>query len=332
MHQLRIGLIGCGNISNGHIRNLRGISGVEIAGLAEPSTDRLAALRQAHPALSSVPDFPAAAELLDAVELDGVLIMTPHALHYAETIAALDRGLHVLCEKPLAATPYEARDIVARAHAAQSVVAVNYQRRLDPAYNRLRRAIEAGELGALQTISMLCGQNWRALTKSTWRQTPELSVGGMLFDSGSHVLDMMLWLANQQPQRVSAIVDNRGTPVDINSHATVRFAGGLIGQLVCHGDVPISWIETVLVAGDEGMMRYEYEPQYPWRPGRLFWYRGGEVTQPVLPSLDASIDHAWIDAIREHAPNPAPPEAGVAVAELTAAIYRSAREARVVDL
>lgn len=332
MEQLRIGLIGCGHISVGHVRNLRGIGEVLIAGLAEPNADHLAALRRANPALEGVPDFPTADALLAAVDLDAVVIMTPHALHYEQVLAALDRGLHVLCEKPLACTPDEAREIARRARAAGVVVTVNYQRRLDPAYARLRRAIEAGELGALQTISMVWGQNWRALTMGSWRQMPVLSGGGMLFDSGSHMLDVLLWLAGSPPVAVSALVDRRGTPVDINAVATVRFADGLIGQLASHGDVPVPWLESVVVTGDLGIMRYEYEPQYPWRSGRLFWYHEGQVAQPVLPSLGTSLDDAWVQAIRTQALNPAPPEISVGVADLTTAIYRSAGEGTVVEL
>jgi len=332
MEHLRIGLIGCGGVSYGHVHNLHRIGDVAISGLAEPNADHLAALLRAAPGLAGVPDFPSGASLLESVELDAVVIMTPHALHYEQVVAALDRGVHVLCEKPLATAPHQAREIAARAEAAGVVVSVNYQRRLDPAYNRLKRAIEGGELGELQTISMIWGQNWRSLTKGTWRQTPDLSGGGMLFDSGSHMLDVLLWLAGSPPLSVSALVDRRGTPVDINCAATVRFGHGLVGQLLSHGDMPVPWLETVVVSGDDGVMRYEYEPQYPWRSGRLFWYRNGEVVQPVLAGAGLSIDRAWIDAIREQAPNPAPPAIGVGVAELTDAIYRSALEGRAIEL
>ena len=332
MKPLRVGLIGCGNISNGHVRNLHSIGDVTIGGLAEPNADHLAALRRAHPALAGVPDFPTATALLEAVELDAVVIMTPHAMHYEQVMAALEYGLHVLCEKPLACAPGEARDIAARAETAGVVVTVNYQRRLDPAYHRLRRAIDAGELGALQTISMIWGQNWRAATNGSWRQVPTLSGGGMLFDSGSHMLDVLLWLAGSRPVSVSALVDKRKTAVDINAAATVRFANGLVGQIMSHGDVPITWLETVVVSGDDSVMRWEYEPQYPWRPGRLFWYRHGEVVQPALPGSGSSMDDAWIQAIRGQIANPAPPEVSIGVADLTDAIYRSSAEGSVVEL
>lgn len=332
MDQLRVGLIGCGNISHGHVRNLLSAGEVAITGLAEPSDEHVTALQRAAPGLGGVATFPSAAELLEAVALEAVVIMTPHALHYEHVMLALDRGLHVLCEKPLACSPHEAREIARRAEGAGLVVTVNYQRRLDPAYLRLRRAVAEGELGELRTINMLWGQNWGPLTSGSWRQNPELSGGGMLFDSGSHLLDVLLWLVGSRPETVMALVDRLGTPVDINSVATVRFANGVLGQLTSNGDAPVPWIETVVVTGKQGVMRYEFEPQYPWRSGRLFWYRDGEVTQPVLPTTASSIDNAWVQCIRAQAPNPAPPEAGVQVADLTAAIYRSASEGGVVVL
>ena len=143
-------------------------------------------------------------------------------------------------------------------------------------------------------------------------------------DSGSHLIDMLLWLTDRPVESVAAVVDNLGTPVDINSVATLRFADGAQGQLTVVGDLPATWIENVLIVGSTGALRYESEPQHPWRTGRLQHYRDGALVQPLSLPAGPTPDAAWLQAILGTAPNPAPPEAGVKVIDLTAAIYQAA--------
>ena len=80
------------------------------------------------------------------------------------------------------------------------------------------------------------------------------------------------------------------------------------------------------------MLSYETEPQHPWRTGRVFHYRDGGILQPLGLLAGPTPDAAWVDAIRGRAPNPAPPEAGLKVVELTAAIYQAGRNGETVYL
>ena len=230
MGRLRVGVVGCGLVAGYHARNLLALEGVEVAGLADPSEANLARVHREVPALADVPGFTSAEELYDAVELDAVGINTPHMLHHAQVLATIDRGLlHVLCEKPLACTPGEARELAVHAAASGLTVTASYQRRVDPAYRYLRQTIERGELGEVQAVTVTCGQAWRRLTTGSWRQDPALSGGGMLMDSGSHMVDVLLWLVGRPVTAVAATVDDRDTPVDIDATALVRFAGGAQG-------------------------------------------------------------------------------------------------------
>lgn len=332
MQPVRIGMIGCGGAASFHARTLLSLEGVEIVALADPSQASLDNMRRVNPSLAGAPDFPSDRGLYDAVEVDAVEVISPHSLHHPQVMEAVRRGKHALCEKPLAISSEEAREIRAAAEAAGVVVTVSYQRRLDPAYTYMRRAIESGELGELRSVSIINGQAWQGGTQGSWRQRPELSGGGMLMDSGSHHVESLLSLAGARARSVSALVDNLGSPVDTNSAATISFANGVQGQLTVIGDLPATWIEQVLVTGTKGILRYETEPQHPWRTGRLSQWREDGIFQPLeLPDTEG-MDAAWVAAIRGEGPNPSPPEVGVRVAELTEAIYRSAREGRVVEL
>jgi predicted dehydrogenase len=325
-------MIGCGGASSFHAQTLLSLEGTRIVALVDTSPASLERMRQRNPQLVDVPDFATTEEMYATVELDAVQIITPHSLHYLQVKEAIEHGAHVLCEKPLAITTADARDIAAKAEASGVIVTVSYQRRLDPAYTFMRQAIEAGELGEIQTVAILNGQGWRKGTEGSWRQDPALSGGGMLMDSGSHHAESLLSLAGRPAVSVSALVDTFGLPIDINSTTTVGFEGGMQGQLTVIGDLPATWIENVTVSGTKGILRYETEPQHPWRTGRVTQYKDGGITQPLdLPGV-RSMDPAWLAAIRGETPNPSPPEVGVRVAELTEAIYQSAREGRTVHL
>ncbi len=332
MQQLRVGLIGCGAVARWHAASLLRLGATTIVGIVDPNEENIAKMRRSLPPLAHVPVFTSDEELYNAVELDAVEVNTPHTMHYPQVITAVERGLHVICEKPLACTPEHAREIAAAAAEAGVVVMVSYQRRLDPAYMYMRQVVADGEIGDIRTIVITCGQSWKKGTTGSWRQNPLLSGGGMLMDSGSHLADVLLWLVDQPVEWVAASVDNLDAPVDINSVATVRFAGGTQGQLTCIGDLPTTWIESVVIAGSEGVLRYEIEPQHPWRTGRVLHYRDGTLVQPLNLPPSVTPDEAWLNAIRGRSPNPAPPEAGVRFAELAAAIYEAGQTGMIVRL
>ncbi len=326
MGKLRVGVVGCGGAATWHASSMASAAEFEIVALADPSQANLDTFRSRVPIVAHAPTFADVDEMFASVDLDAITVVTPHTLHHPIVMSAIKRSLHVLCEKPLTCTSEHAREIEAAADAAGVTVMVHYQRRFDPAYSYMRTAIASGELGELRSISISCGQRWLQGTAGSWRQDPSLSGGGMLMDSGSHLVDMLLWLVDQPVRSVSALVDNVGSPVDINAAATVSFAGGVQGQLSVVGDLATTWMENVVVSGSEGLLRYEIEPQHPWRTGRVTHYRDGGIVQPLDLRGGPEAHQAWLSTIRGEIPNPSPPAAGLRVAELSDAIYRSARE------
>src|SRR5262245_20359338 len=98
MGQTRIGLIGCGAVMGWHVQNLLARADAAIVGLVDPSPQQVAQLVERRPTLAGLPSFRTAEELFESVELDAIEVATPHTLHYAVVRAALERGLHVLCE------------------------------------------------------------------------------------------------------------------------------------------------------------------------------------------------------------------------------------------
>lgn len=330
--QIRVGLIGCGGVMAGHAQNLLARADATIVGLADPSAPAVARLIAHHPALAGLPVFQGYAELFEAVALDAVLVATPHTLHAAEVGAALERGMHVLCEKPLVCDPAQARQLIALAEARDRVLMVSYQRHCDPGYHYIKQLITSGALGELRSLGLRLGQNWRQMTEGSWRQNPAHSGGGMLMDSGSHMVDILLWLVDRPVTRVAALVGQAGTPVDITSTALIEFAGGLQANLQLLGDMPATWFEDVLIVGAEGVARYHTDAQHPWAGGAVEHWRGNELVRPLnLPALPNPDAH-WLDVIAGAAPSVLPATLGLQVAIVTDAIYRAAQSGQVVVL
>ena len=167
--------------------------------------------------------------------LDAALIGTPHTFHYEQIVAALEHDLHVLCDKPLTTDLDRARDLTERAERSDRTVMVGYQRHLYPAFvagHERWREHEPDFLTAEIT------QGWIAGTQGTWRLDPALSGGGFLYDTGSHLLDVVLWMTDLEPASVDADMTfyDDEERVDERARLSLDFANGATAAISTHGD------------------------------------------------------------------------------------------------
>jgi len=317
MSKIRIGIIGCGGMMSVHLNNMVKMSDAEIVALADNDAGRIQGVQAGYADLADVPGFDSHRKMLKAVELDAVIISTPHTLHYQQVIDCLDAGAHVLCEKPLCCSAARANKIIAKGKQKKKVVMVSYQRHYQGAYQFIRKLIQEGSLGTVQHVQALLCQNWKNVTMGTWRQVPELSGGGMLNDSGSHLLDLILWTTGLKATEVAAFIDNCGTPVEINSAVNLKFNNGATGSLSVVGD-GLFWWEEVSFTLTKGAIFYNN--------GDLFYHTGhGGERHDVSKFADhGSPDRNFLDVIQGKAENRVPPVCGLRVTELTEAVYKSA--------
>jgi predicted dehydrogenase len=312
--RIRIGFIGTGGNARWHMGQVLGLNEAAIAALADPNPAMIEAARRQHTALAETPAFSDYRQMLDEVELDAVEISTPHTTHKEQILSALDRKLHVLCEKPLVCSVADAHEVIAALSASGKVGLLSYQRHYQPEFRYIRSRIASGELGAVTFISALQCQNWKNGTKGSWRQDPAMSGGGQLNDSGSHLLDIILWVTGLAVQSVSAYIDNCGTPVDINSALSVRFVGGAQGTISVVGDAP-DWHEDLTIWCERGF--------FLMRNGKLQVCDGaGRYTFDSMRG-GSFPDRNFIDAIRGRDEVQSPFECGLRVIELTEAAWRS---------
>ncbi|MDW8107240.1 MAG: Gfo/Idh/MocA family oxidoreductase, partial [Armatimonadota bacterium] len=251
MDRVRLGLIGSGGMARHHLNILQGVSEAEIVAIAEPSQDQRNATLQRFPHLQSVPFFDDYREMLEKVALDGVIIVTPHTLHYEQAMAALDKGLHVMLEKPMVCTLEHAQTLVRRFREAGKVGLVAYQRHYIPIYRYIYEGIRRGEIGEVHFVQAINLQNWMHITTNTWRQDPALSGGGQINDTGSHLVDFLTWIVPAPATKVSAYMQYFDRKVDINSALAFEFANGTVGNLSIIGSTTVGWHEEITVVGSE---------------------------------------------------------------------------------
>ncbi len=318
--EIRIGLIGCGGIMNRHIRELEPLHEVHVTALADPDPTRRLTAKERWAHLRECAEYDDYAALLEAEDLTGIVIASPHTVHYEQIMAGLDRGVHVLVEKPMTCRIDRAIEVVRKVRETGLTLVIGYQRHYGGAYRYIRGAVADGRIGPVQTVHAYQGQGWKVATKGLWRQVPELSGGGQLNDSGSHLVDIMLWMTGLEAETVSARLDNRGTPVDINAALSVRFRGGALGTLNVVGDYPgADMYEDISIMGDAGGFHIRQG-----RPLMEITGRDGPVLTVDTAALDGgSIAQNFIRSIQGAEQPAAPAECGLRVIELTEAAWKS---------
>jgi predicted dehydrogenase len=318
MDKIRVGMIGVGGIAQGHVERLLKNPEVEIVALADSSEKSIERTQTNFPAIAATAQvFSDYAELLEKTQPDGVVICTPHSQHFQQAADSLDAGAHVLLEKPMVNKVSEAHALLKKINASGKVVGLAYQRHTMPEFRFIREKIASGEFGAVQFINALQQQGWKKGTTGSWRQVPELSGGGQINDSGSHLLDIILWTTGLAPQQVSAFIDNRGAPVDINSALSIKFDGGAHGNISIVGDAA-GWYEDITIWCDKGSFYVR---------NNVLHMQGtdGEIGIPDLADLPAGTDvnTNWINAILGREEIAAPPICGLRTIELTEAAWKS---------
>lgn len=191
---LRVGVIGLGWAGQQHLEAYQAVDGVEVVALAGKETELLARLGAAY----RVSDlFEGWQELIALPGLDAVSVAVPTFLHAPIAVAALDRGLHVLSEKPIARNAMEGRQMVDAARRAGRVldVAFNHRRRGD--IGALKKIIDAGDLGRPYYAKASWLRRSGIPGLGSWFTSRELAGGGPLADIGVHVLDYALYLLGE---------------------------------------------------------------------------------------------------------------------------------------
>ena len=224
MPALRIGLIGCGYMGGViHLSSLRRLPQADVVALAEPDAERREAVSRQVPRAAVFADYH---ELLERPNIDAVVIGLPNALHADAAINALQRGKHVYLEKPLALNLEEGGKIVDAWQRSGRVAMIGFNYRFNPLHQKVRRYLEAGELGELVGArSVFTTAPHRA---PAWKQR-RVSGGGALLDLASHHVDLVRFWFEQKVLEARATIKSERVEAD-TATLELRLESGLLIQ------------------------------------------------------------------------------------------------------
>ena len=315
--KLRIGFIGAGGIARGHYEKLNASRKARVVALNEPSKKSLEKFYSRCEGSDKLPVYEDYKEMLKKEELDGVVILSPHTVHYEQISAALGKGLHVLTEKPMVCTIRHAKALIKKAKAAKRVLMISYQRHFEPQFRYMREQIQKGAIGKVEYVQAIQAQEWLRGTRGTWRQKLALSGGGQLNDSGSHLVDIVMWVTGMKVKEVFAKSENFKGEVDINSTLAMAFENRRPGQYVHHRERS-ELVRDHTIVGSKGA--------FYLRQGLDLLQQGadGKPVKIKLPKYTKNPDSNFIDAILGKDVPQVPPECGLRTIEVTEAAWKSA--------
>jgi predicted dehydrogenase len=230
---LRLGFLGTGWIGRNRMEAMLGTGECIAAAICDPSPEMAADAKALAPLALEADSL----EAMLALDLDGVVIATPSALHAEQSIRALEAGAAVFCQKPLGRTAAEVQSVLDAARAANRLLGVDLSYRHTAAMQAIRDRIRSGELGRPFAADVVFHNAYGP--QSGWFWDPELSGGGCLIDLGVHLVDLLLWLFD-----FPEVLEARGTllrdghppaPNEVENYATgeLRLANGVEARIAC---------------------------------------------------------------------------------------------------
>ena len=282
-------------------------------------------------------------------EADSLLCVVPPAAHERVIAPALDAGLHVLSEKPIAVTVSEADRMIEACRRAGVLLGVMFQQRTEAVYHRAKEIVVSGALGELYRTTMIANAWYRPQAyydSGAWRGTWSGEGGGVVMNQAPHSLDMFVWLGGQ-PSRVEARAWTRGHRVEVEDTvaATLEYPNGATGYLYT---TTAEWPgeNRVELVGDRGKLvvlndqARLYRLDKPIREdidtnAALFGRPSGgweDVAVEPAPGGHAQVVRRFAGAVRRGEPLVATGEDGLAALELGNALLLAGYTGRPVDL
>lgn len=311
-----------------HLRNLVAREDVDLVAVADPARS---ARRAAFEVAPEVRDFGDPGAMLEEERLDALIVAAPTTLHHGISLAAMERGVSVLVEKPLAATVEEGRDLVRAAERAGVVLQVGHIERFNPAVVALGERLRAGALTRIYSVKTTRGGPLPARIRDV----------GVAIDLATHDVDIICHLVGERPIRVHGeTTQHVHTQHEDLLYGLLAFPSGALGLL------DVNWLtpdkqRRIVVLGEEGMFQVDYLSQSltftrgaaelapTYLDGYAPTFMGETVGLPVTPAepLRRELD-AFFSAVRSGGPAAITGEEGLWALALANLLLTSSAEGR----
>jgi predicted dehydrogenase len=339
MDTLKVGVIGLG-IGRHHIAGYQGHPGAQVVAIADVDEIRLKEQGDKY----NVPGrYTDALEMLAQEKLDVVSVATPNKYHMPLTVAALEAGCHVLCEKPMAMSAAEGRQMLEAAKKAGKRLMINFSYRFTEQSMALKGQVESGILGEVYFGRTVWHRRRGLPGFGGWFGQKALSGGGPLIDLGVHRLDLALWLMGY-PKPVwvlgstynpigSELAQRKNAQFDVEDLAVglVKFENGatLVVEASWAANIKESELmETRLYGTKAGLVQRNYDETYKFEAEIYLEKEGAHFDMKLHAPLQAvpTAMYHFIDSLVKDTPHIATGEEGLLVMEILDALYQSAAQ------
>jgi UDP-N-acetylglucosamine 3-dehydrogenase len=290
MSTLKVAVIGCGSIArHRHFVEYNAHAGVEITAVCDIVGERAEEMAEKYNARS----YTSYEELLANENVDAVSVCLPNALHAPVSIAALNAGCHVLCEKPMATSREEANEMIETAKKNNKKLMIAHNQRFVSSHVKARKLIESGEVGRIYSFRTAFGhggpEGWSVDGKESWFFKKEEAFIGAMGDLGVHKADLLRYLLGEEFVEVAGFVETsakKGTDVDDNAVCVLKTESGTIGTLAASWSYTAKEDNSTIIYGENAILRLEDDPNY----SLVVQYKNGEVVKYELGQIQSNDD------------------------------------------
>lgn len=306
MTKLRVAVIGCGSIAkHRHLPEYHNNPNVEIVAVCDIVEERAQETARKYFANAHT-DY---GKLLSSEEIDAVSVCLPNYLHAPVSIAALEAGCHVLCEKPMATSKEEAEQMIEAAERHHSKLMIAHNQRFVPSHRKAKELIDSGEIGKIYSFRTTFGhagpESWSVDGADSWFFRKDEAFIGAMGDLGVHKADLLRYLLDDEFVDVAAFVETSAKEhADVDDHAVIilKSAKGIIGTLTASWAFNANEDNSTVIYGENATLRLEDDPRY----SLIVEYTNGDVVKYKLEAIQSNeedgqttsyvIDH-FVDSI-----------------------------------
>ncbi|MFC0524835.1 Gfo/Idh/MocA family protein [Pontibacillus salicampi] len=306
MTMINIAVIGCGSIAkHRHLPEYAQNEHVNIVAVCDIVETRVKTMAEQYGA-KSYTDY---TELLAQEQVDAVSVCLPNALHAPVSIAALDAGAHVLCEKPMATSKEEADQMIEAAKRNGKKLMIGHNQRFVPSHEKAKQLIASGEAGKIYSFRTAFGHGgpeaWSADGAESWFFRKKDAFIGAMGDLGVHKADLLRYILGEEFVDVAGFIANNAKEnitVDDNAVCILRSESGVIGTLAASWAYKPQEDNSTIIYGEKATLRLEDDPEH----SLIVQYATGEVVKYQLGKIQSNeeggqsnshvIDH-FIEAI-----------------------------------
>jgi len=233
MENIKIGVIGIGNMGSGHSKKIftGNIPGLELAAVADRNPVRRDWAKEN--LCADIPVFCEGEELIKSGLVQAVIVATPHYDHPPLTISAFKAGLHVMCEKPAGVYVKQVREMNEAADKYGKVFGMMFNMRTNSHYRKMHEIVHSGRLGAIKRINWIVTNWYRTQSyydSGEWRATWNGEGGGVLLNQCPHNLDLLQWICGM-PNKVRAFCHNgKWHNIEVEDDVTAYFEYPAVGN------------------------------------------------------------------------------------------------------